>query len=151
MSASSGLAQRFGGTTSVNRMPATSSRDKSLPNYLAPHRSLRRAMASASARMPQKLCPLGLDRLQERKFRAVRLFRRQAALHGASGATRRHMECPRRRFADIRRLLVCRLTKLHGARRRRCRRRCRADGVSVNWGLSVRKPSANLHYHHLRD
>ena len=36
--------------------------------------------------------------------------RQQAALHGASGATRQNMLCPQRRCADIRRLLIWRVT-----------------------------------------
>jgi len=71
MSAPGGLARRFWGAASANGMPATSSRDQSPPNNVAPHRTLRRAMASASAKMPRRLRLLGLDRLQGWKFRAA--------------------------------------------------------------------------------
>ena len=52
MSAPGGLARRFWGTALANGMPATSSRNQSPSNELVRHRTLRRAMASASAKMP---------------------------------------------------------------------------------------------------
>ena len=52
MSAPGGLARRLWGTASANEMPATSPRDHSPPNTMARHRTLRREMASASAKMP---------------------------------------------------------------------------------------------------
>ena len=60
MSAPGGLARRFWGNASANEMPATLSRDQSSPNNMARHRTLRRAMASASAKMPRRMCLLGL-------------------------------------------------------------------------------------------
>jgi len=57
------------------------------------------------------------------------LCRRQAALHGASGAPRPQMECPQRRCADIHRLILWRVTELYGAQWRRRRRRCREECV----------------------
>jgi len=57
-----GLARRFWGegNASANGMPTMSMRNHSLPNNMARHRTLRRAMASASAKMPRRLCLLGL-------------------------------------------------------------------------------------------
>jgi len=52
MSAPGGLARRFLGTASVNGMPATSSRKHSPPSIMAHHRTVRRAAASLSAKMP---------------------------------------------------------------------------------------------------
>jgi len=49
-----GLARRLWGAASANVMPATSSRDQSPPNTMACHRTLRRAVASASAKMPRR-------------------------------------------------------------------------------------------------
>jgi hypothetical protein len=54
-----GLARRFWGTASANGMPATSSRDQSPPNTMARHRALRRATASASAKMQRRRVFLG--------------------------------------------------------------------------------------------
>jgi hypothetical protein len=47
-------------------MSVTSLREHSPPNQMARHRTLRRAVASASAIMPRRLCVLGLT---DRKFR----------------------------------------------------------------------------------
>ena len=41
--------------------------------------------------------------------------RRQAALQGASGATRPQIICPQRRCANNRRLITWRVTELYGA------------------------------------
>jgi len=60
MSAPGALARRLWGVASVNHMPATSPRDQSTPNKMARHRTLRRAVASATAKMPRRLCILGL-------------------------------------------------------------------------------------------
>jgi len=60
MSAPGALARRFWGDTFVNHMPAMASRKHSLPNTMARHRTLRRAMAPTSAKMPRRLCLLGL-------------------------------------------------------------------------------------------
>jgi len=51
MTAPGGLAQRLLVTASANGMHATSSHDQTTPNTMARHRILRRAMASASAKM----------------------------------------------------------------------------------------------------
>ncbi len=72
-------------------MPATSLRKHSPPDTTARHRTLRRAMASASAKMPRRLCILSGGFLNERNFRGADMRRRQAAMQGASGATRPHM------------------------------------------------------------
>jgi hypothetical protein len=53
MSAPGGLARRLCGDASVHAMSATTLRNHLLLNNLARHRSLRRAMASASAKMPR--------------------------------------------------------------------------------------------------
>ena len=60
------LAPRFWGNASANHMSVTSLREHSPPNQMARHRTLRRAVASASAKMPPRLCVLGL---KDRKFR----------------------------------------------------------------------------------
>jgi hypothetical protein len=59
MSAPGGLARHFLGNASPNEMPAMSSRKQSPPNHMARHRAVRRAMASASTKMPRRLCLLG--------------------------------------------------------------------------------------------
>ena len=51
MSAPGGLARRFWSDASANHMSVTSLREYSPPNIMARHRTLRRAMASAS-KMP---------------------------------------------------------------------------------------------------
>jgi len=67
MSAPGALAPRFWGNASANHMSVTSLREHSPPNQMAHHRTVRRAVASASsAKMPRKLCILGLT---DRKFR----------------------------------------------------------------------------------
>jgi len=53
MPAPGALARRFWGNASVNGMLAASSREHSSPNIMARHRSLRRATASSSAKMPR--------------------------------------------------------------------------------------------------
>ena len=53
MSAPGGLARRFWSDASANHMSVTSLREHSLPNIMARHRTLRRAMAVASAKMPR--------------------------------------------------------------------------------------------------
>jgi len=58
-----------------------------------------------------------------------RLCRRQAALHGASGAPRPQRKCPQRHHATNHRLITWRVTELFGVQRRRHRRRCREDCV----------------------
>jgi len=60
MLAPGALARHFWGDMSVNHMPAMASRKHSLPNTMARHRTLRRAMAPTSAKMPRRLCLLGL-------------------------------------------------------------------------------------------
>ena len=67
MSAPGGLARRLWDHASANHMPATSMRRHSPPNNMALCRTLRRAMASASAKMPRRLCILGV--MTDRKFR----------------------------------------------------------------------------------
>ena len=66
MSAPGALARRLWDNASAYDMLATSSRDQSPPNNMARHRTLRRAVASASAKMPRRLSPLGLT---DGKFR----------------------------------------------------------------------------------
>jgi len=66
--------------------------------------------------------------LNERKFRDADIRCRQAALQGASGATRPHMICPQYRCAIPRRLIRRRVTELYGAQWRRRWRGCREDG-----------------------
>jgi len=68
--------------------------------------------------------------VQRRKVRRHHLCRRQAPLHGVSGATRPQIICPQRHFASIHRLIQWRVTELYDARWRRRRRRCREDCVS---------------------
>jgi len=53
MSAPGGLARRFWGDASVYHMSVTSMREHSPTNIMARHQTLRRAMASASAKMPR--------------------------------------------------------------------------------------------------
>ena len=126
-----GLARRFWGNASAHDMPATSLRKHSPPNNMARHRTLRRAMASASAKMPRRWCLLGF--MTGWKFRGAECAdtacRRQAALQGASGATRPQMKCPQRRCANNRRLMTWRVIELYGAQWRRRRRRCREGGL----------------------
>ena len=59
-SAPGALARRCWVKASVNEIPATSSRDQSPPKRLARHPSLRRETASASAKMPRRLCILAV-------------------------------------------------------------------------------------------
>ena len=51
-----------------------------------------------------------------------RLCRRQAALHGASGAARSQTDCPQRHRATNHRMTTWRVTELYGAQWRRRRR-----------------------------
>ena len=53
MSAPGGLARRFWGDASVYHMSVTSLREHSPPHIMARRRTLRREMASASAKMPR--------------------------------------------------------------------------------------------------
>jgi hypothetical protein len=53
MSAPGGLARRFWGDASVYHMSVTSLREHSTAHIMARHRTLRREMASASAKMPR--------------------------------------------------------------------------------------------------
>jgi len=69
------------------------------------------------------------QKVQRRKVRIHRLCRRQAALHGASRATRPQMEYPQRRRATNQGLIQWRVTELYDARWRRRRRGCREDCV----------------------
>jgi len=112
---------RTSGETSANHMPATSSRKQSPPNKTARHGTLRRAVASASAKLPRRLCILGLT-VQRRRVRRHRLCRRHTTLRGASEATRPYIL---RRCTSIHRLVSWHVTQLYGAQRRRRRRRCR--------------------------
>jgi len=66
MSAPGALAPRFWGNASANHMSVTSLREHSPPHQMARHRILRRAVASASAKMPRRWCILGLT---DRQFR----------------------------------------------------------------------------------
>ena len=91
MSAPGAIARRLWGDASVTHMPATSLRKHSPPDTTARHRTLRRAMASAAAKMPRRLCILSGGFLNERNFRGADMRCRQAAMQGASGATRPHM------------------------------------------------------------
>jgi len=120
-------------------MPATSSRTQSTPSDMTRHRTLRRAMASASAKMPRRLCR------EVRKSRDCdcphRVCRRQAPLHGASGARRPSMECPQRHDAITQRLITWRVNELYGAHWLQRRRRCR---VKLLLSFSVR---ARVHRH----
>jgi len=90
-------------------------------------------MASASAKMPRRLCfwvcQTGRLDIQRLRMRRHRLCRRQAALHGASGAPRSQMECPQRHRATNHRLMNWCVTELYGAQWHRRRRRCREDRV----------------------
>ena len=88
-------------------------------NNMARHRALWRAMASASAKMLRRLCywvgqtcSLEAQRLRMRRHR---LCRRQAVLHGASGAPRPHTELPERHSATNYHLTQWRVTELYGA------------------------------------
>jgi len=65
MPASGALARRFWGDASVDCLPATSSRDQSPPKRMARHPTLRRETASAPAKMPRRLCILGVMTRQE--------------------------------------------------------------------------------------
>ena len=108
---------------------ATSSREQSPPNHMARHRTLRRAMASASAKMPRRFVSSGdYDRLELRGAEcAETACRRQAALQGASGATRPQITFSQRRCANNRRLVTWCVTELYSAQWRR--RSCREDGL----------------------
>jgi len=57
------------------------------------------------------------------------LCRRQAALHGASGAPRPQVACPQRHCATNHCLMTWRLTEIYGKPWRRRRRRCREDFI----------------------
>ena len=70
MSAPSGLARCFWGTASANGMPATSKRDRSTHNKMARHRTLRRTVASASAKTPRRLCIRGVRPFLEPRFKS---------------------------------------------------------------------------------
>ena len=52
--------------------------------------------------------------MQRRVVRRVHLCRRQAPLHGVSGATRPQIICPQRRCASSHRLTQWRVTELYG-------------------------------------
>ena len=126
------------GDASVNVMPALSLRDQSTPNSMARHRTLRRETTSASPKMPRSCIFWGyydktVKLVQRDRVRRHRLCRRQAPLHGASGATRPHMECPGSHRASIRLLIKWRVSELYGAQWRRRQQRCRED--CVFWGL----------------
>jgi len=72
-------------------------------------------------------------------MRRHRIRRRQAALHGASGAPRPQMECPQQHRATNHCLIQWRITELYSAQWCRRRRRCREDCVfCVLWGFSYR-------------
>jgi len=144
MPAPGGLARRFWGNASANGMPATSSREHSPPNNMARHLTLRRAMASASA---EGLCILRVMKRQEvqrLRKRQDRLCRRQAPLHGTSGATRPPIECPRRHRANTHRLISWRVTDLYGAQRRWRRRRCRVLASAFQSGSSRSQSSDSV-------
>jgi hypothetical protein len=134
MSAPGCSARRLWGDASEDAMPAASLRRHSPPINMARHRTLRRAMASASAKMPRSLCLLGYDRLelQRRRMRRHRLCRRQAAFEGASGAQHPQMICPQRRCANNRLLIIWRVTEPYGAKWHRSQRRCRGRRSLVN-------------------
>jgi len=55
-------------------------------------------------------------------------------MHGASWATRLQTYCLQRRRAKNHRLIIWRVTELHGTQWRRRRRRCREEGVPVDSG-----------------
>jgi len=129
MSAPGALARRFRGDASANYMPATSLRKHSTPNTTARHCTLRRAMASAAAKMPRKQCILSGGFLNEMMSRDADIRCRQAALQGASEATHPHITCPQHRCAITRRLIRWHVTELLGGRWRRRRRR------RVIWGF----------------
>jgi len=97
MPAPGAVVRCFRGVTSTNGMPATSSRNHSPANTRARHRAVRRATASASAKMLRRLCILGvMTRPEVHRLRTRRhhLCRRQAPLHGASGATHPQIKRP---------------------------------------------------------
>jgi len=52
--------------------------------------------------------------VHRRRVRQHHLCRRQAPLHGVSGATRSHILCPQRHCARIHRLIQWRVTELYG-------------------------------------
>ena len=115
MSAPGGLTRRFWGTASANRMPVTSSRDQS------PLTQWRVAELYGVQRRPRRRrcceeCVVWADRLkvQRRRVRRVHLCRRQAPLHGVSGATRPQIICPKRHCGSIHRLIQWHVTDLYG-------------------------------------
>ena len=85
LSAPAGLARRFCGDASVDAMSVTSLRKHSPPNTMARHRTFRHAMTSASAKMPRRLCILGV--VTDRKLRDTE---RTDATLSAPGGPARH-------------------------------------------------------------
>jgi hypothetical protein len=136
MSASGGLARRLWGTASTNGMPATSCRDQTLPNNLAPHRTLRRTIAPVLAKMPRRLGPLSLTDL---KTGSAGTANAPTPPMSASGAPRSQMKCPQRRrhsppiSMSPHRTLQRAMALVSAKMPRR--------GLSVNLGLSVRELS----------
>jgi hypothetical protein len=90
------------------------------------HRTIRHAVEWRRRR--RRCLEVGVSgsdkpKVQRRKVRKHRLCWRQAALHGASGATHPQMGCPQRHRATNHRLLQWRVTELYDAQWRRRRRR----------------------------
>jgi hypothetical protein len=79
--------------------------------------------------------------------RSHHLCRRQAALHGASGAPRSSMECSQRHCAIHHRLITWRVTELYGVQRRRRRRRCTEECVC--WADREEVQRRRMRRHHL--
>jgi hypothetical protein len=80
----------------VSRWNARNVIARSNSNKMARHRTLRRAVASTSAKMPRRSCILGVvtrQEVQRDRMRGHRLCRRRAALQGVSGATRTCIIC----------------------------------------------------------
>ena len=89
---------------SVNYMSETSLRKHSPPNIMARHQTLRRAMASTSAKMPRRLKDTCFSEGREVQKRRHNLLRRQAAACGVFSIAHPPHLYPRIRAKNFHRL-----------------------------------------------
>jgi len=133
MSAPGGLARRFWGTASAYQIPATSWRRHSPPDTMARHRYLRRAVASASAKMPWRMCPLGLTDLKSGSSETANAPTPPMSAPGGLAwrfwGTASANQMPATSSCDKLCLTQWRFTVLYGAQWRRRRRRFREGCV----------------------
>jgi len=118
MSAPGGLARRFWGTASVYGILECPQRHRATNHHLTQWRDIEPYGAQWRRRRRRccEGCLLWADRqvVQRRRVRRHHLCRRQAPLHGVSGATRQHIICPQRHCGSIHRLIQWRVTELYG-------------------------------------